>query len=678
MKNWRMSTKISLIVIIALVIGLTALTITVRNSATKSMTDVTQNRLIEASDARSTLITEYMSVIQTYIASIAKNPIVKEALLNETDKEKQAVLQAYILDAAGVQDNLEGLFVCNLETLQIAHSVEAAVGGFASSRENMESIYTEMKSTKGAYFRGINVSPTTGAQVIVNYYPVFNGDELIGYVGAGINAAGLVNLLDELQFQGLTKAYYTLLSVGKNQYVFADDDTKIGTEITETEIASLMQTAVTNNTGTSTYTDSVTGVKVISAYTYISELGMVFIVSDPVSEALASTNALSTFVVILSIVAVIVISGITFVTVTLVAKDLVKVKNVIGDIGQSMDMTKSDQLKSYADRKDEVGQIAGATTALTKAVSEAVEELQRNSAELAETARSLSSISEDTLNSVSQVDLAVQDIAQGATSQAQETEKASSSVVDIGNEIEETVSKTADMKIASDRIKASSDSAMDIIDNLSKIGTEATKAVEEIYEQTNVTNSSANRIKEATAIIANIAEETNLLSLNASIEAARAGEAGRGFAVVASQIQKLAEQSNDSAKLIEGITTTLIEDSNNAVSTMEEVKKIMAEQSECVSQVSDMFGQVKNGIDETIEGINEISHKASAMDQSRNAVVDTVQNLSAIAEENAASAEETSASTTVVTELMGDISTSATKLSEIAEDMDKTVSVFKI
>jgi len=220
MKNWKMSTRISLIVIIALVIGLTALTITVRSNATKSMTEATQNRLVEASDARSALITEYMSAIQNYIGAIAKNPIVKEVLLDETDKEKQAMLQAYIKEVAGVQDNLEGLFVCNLETLQIAHSVEAAVGGFASSRENMESIYTEMKSTKSAHFRGINVSPVSGAQVIVNYYPVFDGDELIGYVGAGINASGLVNLLDELQFQGLNSAYYTLLSVDKNQYVF--------------------------------------------------------------------------------------------------------------------------------------------------------------------------------------------------------------------------------------------------------------------------------------------------------------------------------------------------------------------------------------------------------------------------------------------------------------------------
>ena len=109
-------------------------------------------------------------------------------------------------------------------------------------------------------------------------------------------------------------------------------------------------------------------------------------------------------------------------------------------------------------------------------------------------------------------------------------------------------------------------------------------SIDEIYEQTNITNASAQKIKAATDIIASIAEETNLLSLNASIEAARAGEQGRGFAVVASQIQKLAEQSNDSAKQIDDITNVLIQDSTHAVDTMQGVQQIMAVQSDKMQQ----------------------------------------------------------------------------------------------
>ena len=86
-------------------------------------------------------------------------------------------------------------------------------------------------------------------------------------------------------------------------------------------------------------------------------------------------------------------------------------------------------------------------------------------------------------------------------------------------------------------------------------------SIDEIYEQTNITNASAQKIKAATDIIASIAEETNLLSLNASIEAARAGEAGKGFAVVADQVTVLADQSAQAAKE----SAVLIETSVKAV-----------------------------------------------------------------------------------------------------------------
>ena len=134
------------------------------------------------------------------------------------------------------------------------------------------------------------------------------------------------------------------------------------------------------------------------------------------------------------------------------------------------------------------------------------------------------------------------------------------------------------------------------------------------------------------------------MSLNASIKAARAGEQGRGFAVVAAQIQKLAEQSNESTQQIESITDSLIADSEKAVNIMGEVKDIMMRQNEHVSKTDEIFTQVKGGIDSSIDGVSKIAEKTRQMDEARVKVVDVVQNLTAIAEENAASTEETLAS----------------------------------
>lgn len=172
--------------------------------------------------------------------------------------------------------------------------------------------------------------------------------------------------------------------------------------------------------------------------------------------------------------------------------------------------------------------------------------------------------------------------------------------------------------------------------------------------------------------------ETNLLSLNASIEAARAGESGRGFAVVAEQIKKLAEQSHISATQIEEIIHTLIENSNNAVNTMHEVKNIVATQNDNLNHTKDNFVVVFEGINGSAEQINQITRDTHELNEARKNVIDIINNLSAISEENAASTEETSASAAELTSAVNDIGSEITVLRQLAEGMVKSISIFKL
>ena len=167
------------------------------------------------------------------------------------------------------------------------------------------------------------------------------------------------------------------------------------------------------------------------------------------------------------------------------------------------------------------------------------------------------------------------DIASGATNQADETQSATENVITMGNMIEETNSVAEALHKNSKQMQESSNQAMSILKELMEVNDQTKLSIDEIYEQTNITNASAQKIKAATDIIASIAEETNLLSLNASIEAARAGEQGRGFAVVASQIQKLAEQTNSASGNIEEIVEALLNDSELVVETMTNAQGII-------------------------------------------------------------------------------------------------------
>ena len=219
---------------------------------------------------------------------------------------------------------------------------------------------------------------------------------------------------------------------------------------------------------------------------------------------------------------------------------------------------------------------------------------------------------------------------------------------------------------------------MNILDELQEVNNQTDEYIDMIAEQTDITNQSAKKIGQATQLIAAIAEETNLLSLNASIEAARAGEQGRGFAVVASQIQKLAEQSTEAVKEIDGIIHTLTADSEKAVETMDQVRDIIEKQNDHMYQTGEAFAQIKDGVDESIAGINVIADRTRDLDQTRTNVIDSVSSLTAIAEENAAATEETSASMVEISSIVTGISDQANALHEVAQRMDEKMSVFRL
>ena len=201
-------------------------------------------------------------------------------------------------------------------------------------------------------------------------------------------------------------------------------------------------------------------------------------------------------------------------------------------------------------RKDEIGAISRAVDVLRGELSGVIGRIEEHSSTVMETSHMLNSDTESIFNTVEQADQAVQDMARKATSQANETQNATENIVMMGDMIEENNAEMDVLHETAESMYHSSEVAAKTLDTMDEVNQRAQKAIDLIYEQTNTTNASAVRIKAATTLITSIAEETNLLSLNASIEAARAGEQGRGFAVVAEEIRKLAEESNASAKQI--------------------------------------------------------------------------------------------------------------------------------
>lgn len=327
-------------------------------------------------------------------------------------------------------------------------------------------------------------------------------------------------------------------------------------------------------------------------------------------------------------------------------------------------------------RKDEIGSIFSAIDKFKLSIAAAINSVKTQSSFLLSSSVELKARVADTADTVHQINKAVEDIAAGASSQSEDTQLATENVISMGNKIEETVTTMDSLREITSKMKMANDEVQTILSELIKENDSTRISIDDIYMQTNTTNESALKIQEVTGIIQGIAEQTTLLSLNASIEAARAGEHGKGFAVVASEIQKLAEQSDTSAKKIEDIIKELLIDSSNAVQTMDVVKENISGQTNKMMQMDNQFVLLNQQVESSSYEIDNISEKVDVLNENRNKVVDVVQNLSAIAEENSATTEETSASVTQVNEIIGNIFDSTNNLNDISVTLDEIVGKF--
>lgn len=410
---------------------------------------------------------------------------------------------------------------------------------------------------------------------------------------------------------------------------------------------------------------------------YVSENGFIFVMTADDTDLLKATNKLQARGLGTAVVVLILGVFVAWICARRMTRPLIRMTSAVDRIA-GFDLTEDPELIALDKNKGETGAIAHAVLHMKQALRSMVQQIREQSANIHQASGQLEENATATSGNVDSVETAVNEIATGATNQATETQRATEDVVMMGTMIEDTSTQVENLNSTAVEMSNASASARDALEELNHINEKAIESIEVIYQQTHTTNESALKIKDVTELIASIAEETNLLSLNASIEAARAGDAGKGFAVVASQIQKLAEQSNASTKKIDDIIHMLLTDSENAVHTMEEVREVMHQQSEKVEQTKQVFDSLNQGIDQSISGMEAISEHTRQLDHARENIVDTVQNLSAIAQENAASTEETNAVVMEIGGVMQQISGNAQGLRRIADILEKNMETFKL
>ncbi len=284
----------------------------------------------------------------------------------------------------------------------------------------------------------------------------------------------------------------------------------------------------------------------------------------------------------------------------------------------------------------------------------------------------------DSQRMTADINQAVSDLANGATSMAQDVQDASGLVLNIGNSVE-MVLQSADSNMTMS--KQVYDMSVQVQEQLKKLQTEDTETdriAGEVQGSVNETADVVAEISRAAETIIGIASQTNLLALNASIEAARAGEAGKGFAVVADNIKGLAEESDQSAKEITEMVTRISALSDRNKELTGRIKTATSSESVEFGKMSVSFDEMESELKETEAGNENIEHLVESVNHDKNAIMNAVESLSSISQQNAASTEETSASLTQLSDIMLDVVSEARSLQSIAEKLQENVRFFRV
>lgn len=328
--------------------------------------------------------------------------------------------------------------------------------------------------------------------------------------------------------------------------------------------------------------------------------------------------------------------------------------------------------------KDEIGDLSRVTITLRDAMQRTTLEINQNVQKLLEASSLLGTAADNTNGTMNKVRTAVNRIVENSTEQAENSKSTSEHMRLMGDNITETSAEVEALNSNAAFMHESSEKAAETLANLQRINGEVERIIGEVQEQTNRTNDSVQQIYKATAFIASIAEETDLLSLNASIEAARAGENGKGFAVVAEQIKKLSEQSNQSSNEIEETAMMLSEDSQKAVEIMQKMQEIIMSQSESMKDTQKVVEEVVQQIANSMQSIQQIKETTEHLANVRNEVLQAVETLSNIAQDSVSGTKKTYEDTEEVVDTFKQVYMSAEQLREIADQLAGSVQYFHV
>lgn len=659
--------------LIPMIVVSIVLSVLLVNKSTSEVEGATINSMLALIEGTGTGFDQYFQTTEDTVVAFSKSPVVLDFLKNPNDAELAKEAQDYTVDFFGALKGWEGIYIADWNSQVLTHPAEPVIGRVMREGDALESLRNSMLNAGDIYDTGIITSPASGELIISLYAPVYDGDTPVGYVGAGAYVKDIADALSNVSSLNLSSAY-TYFVDRNGTMIYHPDESKIGNPVENEVVKGLVAKVGAGEVPVPATTKyKYKGENKFAAY-YVGHGGdYITVITADEKDVLAGCNDVTVVATIIVVICYILFGALAVLLSKKVSKPLSKVADAMLETSEGS-LTADTNISTIV---KETGELVLAAKTLQDNLVGIIGSVKDTSSTVNDSAVVVADMASLSADSCEQVNMAVDELAQGSMSIAESCSELASEVDIMSQCCDEISEEVNNLNNASNEIRTANNEAkkqMQTALSASEMSEQSANQIADIIMETNDRVSEINR---AVELILNIASQTNLLSLNASIEAARAGEAGAGFAVVASEISSLALQSSQSANTIQGIVERITEISKQSVDKAKDIKKTIAEQHECITDTNAKFEVLAEQVDSSLESIKVISGKVDSLNSVKSSITSNVSDLSAVSEESAAGTEQSTASINSISQSVLDISSNSEKLKSLAGQLTEQVSFFK-